>query len=233
MAEIKLKKCLICGRVIEVAEEYFNSNANKTNASISRFDKLIAKASKKLGKTPPQKTHKASVNSNKISSQPPVNTNTMSNDELLFKYADLYEKGLLTRDEFDRKKKELLFADSVSEPAPANVNDNTFENDITSNIDENDFDSPIITISCSNFTKLLKYNTGDIVIVKNRRDKIKMEIVKNDNPGYVYEYLDSNMKLTVVKENFSVIRSLNIGELITIKCKGKPQEVVLKRDNEM
>ena len=220
-------------KVIEVAEEYFNSNANKTNASISRFDKLIAKASKKLGKTPPQKTHKASVNSNKISSQPPVNTNIMSNDELLFKYADLYEKGLLTMDEFDRKKKELLFADSVSEPAPANVNDNTFENDITSNIDENDFDSPIITISCSNFTKLLKYNTGDIVIVKNRRDKSKMEIVKTDNPGYVYEYLDSNMKLTVVKENFSVIRSLNIGELITIKCKGKPQEVVLKRDDEM
>ena len=26
---------------------------------------------------------------------------------------------------------------------------------------------------------------------------------------------------------------IDIGELITIKCKGKPQEVVLKRDNEM
>ena len=32
----------------------------------------------------------------------------MSNDELLFKYAELYEKGLLTREEFDKKKKELL-----------------------------------------------------------------------------------------------------------------------------
>ena len=31
-----------------------------------------------------------------------------SNDELLFKYAELYEKGLLTQDEFESKKKELL-----------------------------------------------------------------------------------------------------------------------------
>ena len=31
-----------------------------------------------------------------------------SNDELLFKYAELYEKGLLTEEEFKSKKKELL-----------------------------------------------------------------------------------------------------------------------------
>lgn len=31
-----------------------------------------------------------------------------SNDELLFKYAELYEKGLITHEEFDKKKKELL-----------------------------------------------------------------------------------------------------------------------------
>lgn len=30
------------------------------------------------------------------------------NDELIFKYAELYEKGLLTKEEFDKKKKELL-----------------------------------------------------------------------------------------------------------------------------
>lgn len=32
----------------------------------------------------------------------------MTNDELLFKYAELFEKGLLTQEEFDKKKKELL-----------------------------------------------------------------------------------------------------------------------------
>ena len=40
-----------------------------------------------------------------------IKTTILSNDELLFKYADLYEKGLLTKYEFDRKKKELLFND--------------------------------------------------------------------------------------------------------------------------
>lgn len=206
-------------KVIEVAEEYFNSNANKTKASISRFDKLITKSSKKLGKTPKQKTRN-DVNTNNISSLNHINTKTMSNDEKLFKFADMYEKGLLTREEFDMKKKELLFKDTSSEP------------NIPSNVNKNHYDSPIITISCSNFTKLLKYNVGDTIIVKNRRDKIKLEIVNTDNPGHAYEYLDNPLKLTVVKENFSVIRSLNIGELITIKCKGRSQEVVLKRDYE-
>lgn len=221
-------------KVLEVADEYFNSNARKTDSGISWFDKKVAQASKKLGKIPPQKSHKNSVNSNIVSSQYSFSTNTMSNDEKLFKFADMYEKGLLTREEFDRKKKELLFKDSASGAnISANVNDNASENDIASKINANHFDNPMITISCSNFTHLLKYNIGDVIIVKNRRDKIKMKIVKTDNPGYVYEYLEDNLILTVVKENFRVIRSLNIGELITIKCKGKPQEVVLKRINEI
>ena len=40
----------------------------------------------------------------------PTNTSykKLSNDELLFKYAELYEKGLITREEFDKKKQELL-----------------------------------------------------------------------------------------------------------------------------
>ena len=36
-------------------------------------------------------------------------TNFKSSDELLLRYAELYEKGLLTREEFEKKKKELLF----------------------------------------------------------------------------------------------------------------------------
>lgn len=217
-------------KVLEVAEEYFNSNARKTDSGISWFDKKVTQASKKLGKTPPQKTHQTSVNSNKISSKTPTNTNTMSNDELLFKYADLYEKGLLTRDEFDMKKKELLFNDSVSESdIPANVNDNTFENDIASNINENNFDSPIITIACSNLTKLLKKNVGDVIIIQYYGESVSLEIVKTDNPGHIYEESATNLKFTVIKENFNVLRNLNKDGLITITCKGRSQEVVLKK----
>ena len=154
----------------------------------------------------------------------------MSNDELLFKYADLYEKGLLTRDEFDMKKKELLFNDSVSESdIPANVNDNTFENDIASNINENNFDSPIITIACSNLTKLLKKNVGDVIIIQYYGERVSLEIVKTDNPGHIYEESATNLKFTVIKENFNVLRNLNKDGLITITCKGRSQEVVLKK----
>ena len=55
-----------------------------------------------------------------------------------------------------------------------------------------------------------------------------LEIVGTDNLGHVYADLDDNFKLTVVKDNFNVIRSLNEGELIIIKCKGMSEEVVLK-----
>ncbi len=86
-------------KVIKVAKEYFNSDARKTKSSPAWFNKKIAEASKKLDKSP--------VNE----SSNPIKTTNLSNDELLFKYADLYEKGLLTKYEFDRKKKELLFND--------------------------------------------------------------------------------------------------------------------------
>lgn len=140
----------------------------------------------------------------------------MSNDELLIKYAELCEKGYLTREEFDRKKKELLFNDTPSKP------------DTSSKIDENHLDTPVITISCSNFRKFIHYNIGDIINVKYRRDNIWLEIVETDNPGHVYADLDDSFKLTVVKDNFNVIRSLNEGELIIIKCKGMSEEVALK-----
>lgn len=84
-------------KVIKVAKEYFNSDARKTKSSPAWFNKKIAEASKKLDKSP--------INE----SSDPIKTTNLSNDELLFKYADLYEKGLLTKYEFDRKKKELLF----------------------------------------------------------------------------------------------------------------------------
>jgi len=203
-------------KVLEVADEYFNSSARKTDSGISWFDKKVDQASKKLGKTPAQKTQQKPIKTTDIPPKNSVNANTMSNDELLIKYAELCEKGYLTRDEFDKKKKELLF------------NDSPVKQDTSSKIDENHLDTPVITISCSNFRKLIRYNIGDIINVKYRRDNIQLEIVETDNPGHVYDDLEDNLKLTVVKENFNIIRSLNEGELIIIKCKGRSEEVVLK-----
>ncbi len=193
-------------KVIEVAEEYFNSNARKTNSSPAWFDKKIEKASKRLGKSPAIKT-------SHVSSK----TNNMSNDELLFRYADLYEKGLLTRDEFDRKKKELLFNDDSSEP------------DVSSKSNEEYIDSPVITIAGTNLTKLFGSDIGDIITVQYSSDKIRLEIVDILNPRKVYKKLtDKNLKFKIIKENFDVLKKLNEGELITFKTKGRSGEVVLK-----
>ena len=49
-----------------------------------------------------------SEKNNKSNSEETPTDKTLSNDELLFKYAELYEKGLITREEFDKKKEELL-----------------------------------------------------------------------------------------------------------------------------
>lgn len=203
-------------KVLEVADEYFNSSARKTDSGISWFDKKVKQASKKLGKTPTHKTQQKPINTDSMPPKNSINANTMSNDELLIKYAELCEKGYLTREEFDRKKKELLFNDTPSKP------------ETSSKIDENHLDTPVITISCSNFRKLIRYNIGDIINVKYRRDNIKLEIVGTDNPGHVYADLDDNFKITVVKENFNIIKSLNEGELIIIKCKGRSEEVTFK-----
>ena len=47
--------------------------------------------------------------------QPQQNIPTTSNADELLKYAELYEKGLLTKDEFDMKKVELLGNPNVDE----------------------------------------------------------------------------------------------------------------------
>ena len=157
-------------KAIEAAEKYFKSSANKTDASISRFDKLIANASEKLGKPP----------------------------EFSFNTKNA-EKGLLSRDKFN----------------------------------ESYADNPKITIACGSLSRLLKRSVGDIVIIQYNGETVTLEVVKTDNPGYVYEELPTNLKLTVIKENFNVLRSLNEGELITIACKGRSQKVVLKVVNEI
>ncbi len=204
-------------KVIEVAEEYFNSNARKTNSSPAWFDKKIEKASKKLGKSPVRKTLQNRVNTNTVTSQSSVETNTMSNDELLFKYADLYEKGLLTRDEFDRKKKELLF------------NDNPIEPEVSSKSNQENLDNPVITIAGTNLTKLFRRNVGVGVIVQYSGDQVRLEIVDIVNPrNSSKETTAETLKFTLVKENFNVLRSLSEGELITFKTKGRSGKVVLK-----
>lgn len=77
--------------------------------------------------------------------QMPVTENVQSsnNDELLFKYAELYEKGLLTKKEFEMKKEQLLNKNEV--PA-IELNEESSSN--SENIDPIEIDVPKFCGNC-------------------------------------------------------------------------------------
>ena len=62
--------------------------------------------------------------------QPQQNIPTTSNADELLKYAELYEKGLLTKEEFDMKKAELLGSTNVDENLPIEQ-ESTTQNNVT------------------------------------------------------------------------------------------------------
>lgn len=167
-------------KVIDVADEYFNSNARKTDSGVRWFNKIVDQASRELGKSPLRKN--------------PQKSDVKYKDDLI--------------------EKESL------------VNYNSLKKEISIKSDENNI--PIITIACSNFNKMIRCNIGDIIIIKYRKEKIRLEIVETDNTGYDYVVSNNNLKFNVVKDNFNILRNLKEGELITIKCKGQSEEVVLK-----
>ena len=129
---------------------------------------------------------------------------------------------------------ELLFNDGPSEPdIPTKFNDNSFEQVMSNEVNENHLEIHFITIAGINLTKLLKRNVGEIIIVQYYSDNVMLEIVDIHNLKHVYKESNSdNLKFTVIRENFEILKSLNEGELITFKTKGQSQEVVLKKVTE-
>lgn len=125
---------------------------------------------------------------------------------------------------------ELLFNDGPSEPdIPTKFNDNSFEQVMSNEVNENHLEIPFITIAGTNLTKLLKRNVADIIIVQYYNDNVWLEIVDIHNPNHVYKESNSdNLKFTVIRENFEILKSLNEGELITIKSKWHCGNVILK-----
>lgn len=125
---------------------------------------------------------------------------------------------------------ELLFNDGPSEPdIPTKFNDNSFEQVMSNEVNENHLEIPFITIAGTNLTKLLKRNVADIIIVQYYNDNVWLEIVDIHNPNHVYKESNSdNLKFTVIRENFEILKSLNEGELITIKSKWHCGKVILK-----
>lgn len=89
---------------LEIIHLYFDQAPSKTGYSNKWFEKRLKKVEGILNrrKYKPGYTMDVSVSNNNSSK------NALSNNELLIKFAEMYEKGLLTREEFDKKKQELL-----------------------------------------------------------------------------------------------------------------------------
>ena len=193
-------------KVINVANQYFESNARKSTSNIAWFENKVNNANKRLGKPSTRNV------SNKVS------TNKMSNDELLFKYAELYEKGLLTKDEFDKKKKELLFSD------------NSFEKSNVSKITEDyEGNENVITVAGNNFSKLLSCDIGDIIIIHQSKYKftaINFQIIDIQNPDDIYTKKTDDVVIRVVEKNFNIVRN---SDVLTVKHKNRSGQITLKR----
>ena len=81
--------------------------------------------------------------------QPQQNIPTTSNADELLKYAELYEKGLLTKEEFDMKKAELLGSTNVDENLPIEQ-ESTTQNNVTDEYTPNfcpNCGTPVETVS--------------------------------------------------------------------------------------
>lgn len=100
--------------MVNIISLFFKNGYNIGVTTKDWFDKRINKINKKLGTSFTQEDF-ILMSIEELKEEYPKNSSSsinhkssVSNDELLFKYAELYEKGLLTKEEFDKKKMELL-----------------------------------------------------------------------------------------------------------------------------
>lgn len=148
-------------------------------------------------------------------------------DELL-KYVDLYEKGLLTKEEFEIIKKDI-FSKLINENSQNSLNNKSTEKKFVKKSSEVN----LITIGSNNFSTLLKSDIGDEIIaqeVNRSYNSIKLKIIDIQNKKKVENFTRNVIKIN--EENFNFINNLNPGELITIKCKGRHGKVTLKLAND-
>ena len=174
----------------------------------------IKKTKKKSNKHKKKKSERINVSTN----------NNLSNNRILSKYRELYEKGLLTTEEFEKKKKELI----------SNSYSNNKEETYT-NIHHNErfSEEKIISVARNNYYKLLRGDIGVKVIVRQSNEKsnmIKLEIVNIYNPEGIYKNVSSNSlkTLNINEDNYNKIKNIASGSLIGIECQKRRGKVTLR-----
>lgn len=150
--------------------------------------------------------------------------NNISANRTLAKYTELYEKGLLTTEEFEKKKKEIILNSySVNEEL-------TYDNIQHS---EKFNEEKIISVARNNYYKLLRGDIGVKVIARQSNEKsnmVKLEIVNIYNPEGLYKNVSSHSlkTLNINEDNYNKIKNIPSGSLIGIECQKRRGKVTLR-----
>ena len=150
--------------------------------------------------------------------------NNISANRTLSKYEELYEKGLLTTEEFEKKKKEIILNSySVNEEL-------TYDNIQHS---EKFNEEKIISVARNNYYKLLRGDVGVKVIARQSNEKsnmVKLEIVNIYNPEGLYKNVSSHSlkTLNINEDNYNKIKNIPSGSLIGIECQKRRGKVTLR-----
>lgn len=83
-----------------------------------------------------------------------------------------------------------------------------------------------ITVANNNFKKLLNCNVGDEITIHCSDNAKNLEIIKIENPNQISFQAYNIIKVS--KFNFNSISNLNVGEIISIRNKYFPGEILLK-----
>lgn len=193
-----------------------NSKEEPYYSFYKEYEKIINKYSIKKTKNKSNKSKKK--NAKRLNTH---NKNNPTTNRLLSKYSELYEKGLLTNEEFEKKKKEII---SNSYSQSKNESYSTYEK-----FSEDE----IISVARNNYYKLLRGDIGVKVIARqsNKKSNIRnLEIVNIYNPEGLYKNISSNSRKTINinEDNFNKIKNVPPGTLIGIECQKRRGKVTLR-----
>ena len=194
-----------------------NSKEEPYYSFYNEYEKIIDKYTIKKTK---KKSNKYKKNAKRINT--PTKNNPYIN-RLLSKYSELYEKGLLTSDEFEKKKKEIIsnpYYENKQEYNPIQYYEKFSEDEI-------------ISVARNNYYKLLRGDIGVKVVARQSNKKsniINLEIVNIYNPEGLYKNISSNSRKTINinEDNFNKIKNFSPGTLIGIECQKRRGKVTLR-----
>lgn len=88
--------------------------------------------------------------------------------------------------------------------------------------------SNVITVSSDNFSNLLSSRSGDEIIIKQSKNRLKFKIIDIENPRNIKNKIGDEVKLSISKDNFKIAENIGFDDILEIGHKNVPGKVSLK-----